>query len=102
MPRKWDRHSILAEINRRGETFVSLEERYGLPPSSLAVALTRPFPKAEKVISDFLGVSVKALFAYRNSPTRKKRTFRRKKNSRIPRVVESQKCTTKSGMEAVA
>ena len=102
MSRKWDRHAILAEIKRRGETFVSLEKRYGLLPHSLTVALSRPFPKAERVISDFLDVPIGTLFAYRISPIRKSQKLRRLDVSRVAPDSESQKCTPSPDMETAA
>ena len=78
MNRKWDRYSIKAEINRRGESLASLERRYKLPPNILSCALCRPYPKAESYISRFLNVPASLLFAYRNAA---------KNNSRLPQPV---------------
>jgi len=102
MSRKLDRHGILAEINRKGETLASIERREGLLPNTLSVALSRPFPKAEKVISKFLGKSVSELFAYRTKPNRKRRTSQQSNVSRVAPIRESQKCTVNSDMETAA
>ena len=102
MSHKWDRHSILAEINRRGETLASLERFYSLPPNTLSVALCRPFPKAESYFSQFLGVPTKKLFAYHGKPIRKRRTSQQSNVSRVAPVRESQKCTVTPDMEKVA
>lgn len=61
-PMVWDRHTIYAEIRRRGETLTSLAKKNGLRSNGLSVALSTPFPKAEHVIADFLGVSVEDLW----------------------------------------
>jgi len=66
MENSWDRHAILAEINRQGQTLTSLEEKAGLPRNSLSVALGRSFPKAERCIAAFLDVPANILFAYRD------------------------------------
>lgn len=63
--RKWDAPGILAAIKRRGETLTGLALANGLPPSSCRVALSRPFPAADKVISDFLGVALHELWPMR-------------------------------------
>lgn len=102
MSRKWDRHSILAEINRRGETLASLERLYNLPSNTLSVALCRPFPKAESYFSRFLGVPTKKLFAYHSKPNRKRKTSQQLDVSRVAPIRESQKCTVPSDMEAAA
>ena len=96
----WDRHSILAEINRRGETLASLERRYKLPSNILSVALCRRYPKAEKVISRFLEKPVSVLFAYRDNP--KSQKLRRLDVSRVAPDSESQKCTPSPDMETAA
>ncbi len=58
----WDRHSIKAEIYRRKQTLIGLAALYNLPPSSLRVALGRPYPKADRVISRFLNVPLHELW----------------------------------------
>ncbi len=94
----WDRPEILAEIKRRGETLSSLERRYKIPLNTLSVALCRPYPKAEKVISRFLKVKANILFAYRDgTPSPKQPDV-----SRVAPNGESQKCIPVSDMEAVA
>ncbi len=98
----WDKHSIKAEINRRNETLASLERRYKLKPTTLKVALVRPFPMAEKVISKFLKVPVSVLFAYRNKAKSKRRNLQRSDVSRVDRKRKSQKRTGSIGTEVAA
>ncbi len=102
MNHDWDKHSIKAEINRRNETLASLERRYRLKPTTLKVALVRPFPMAEKVISNFLKVPVSVLFAYRNAPKCKRRTSQQPDVSRLAPKRKSQKRHADFGMENVA
>lgn len=52
----WDKHSIKAEIHRRGETLNSLGNLYDLNHGDVSKALNEPFPKAEEVIALFLQV----------------------------------------------
>ncbi len=102
MSTKWDRHSIRAEINRRGETLASLERRYGLPSNILSVALCRPYPKAESYLSRFLGVSASKLFSYRNDAKVKRRIPQQPKDTRVAPIRESQKRHADFDMENVA
>lgn len=101
MPIKWDRHSIRAEINRRGESLASLERHYNLPPNILSVALCRPYPKAESYLSRFLKVPASKLFAYRIDAKIKRRT-QQSKDTRTTPVVDSQKRHVEIGMGNVA
>lgn len=102
MSYEWDRHSIRAEINRRGETLASLERRYKLPPNILSCALCKPYPKAENYISRFLKVPASVLFAYRNDAKHKRRTSQQLDDSRVATNRESQKYIATSDMENVA
>ena len=56
MRRKWDRFAIKAEIHRRGKTLTELALEGGADPSACRVALIRPRPKGEQIISEFLGI----------------------------------------------
>ena len=94
MKQNWDKHSIKAEINRRNETLASLERRYNLKPTTLKVALVRPFPMAEKIISKFLNVPVRVLFSYRIP--------QQSKANRVAPISDSQKRHGAIGSEAAA
>lgn len=63
--RSWDAPGILAEVKRRGSTLTKLAEDNGLNSSACRTALSRPFPAADKVISDFIGVSLHELWPER-------------------------------------
>ncbi|UWU13242.1 helix-turn-helix domain-containing protein [Rhizobium sullae] len=58
----WDRHSILAELRRRGMTLAGLAEMKELSKSGFRNIWTRPNSRVEQAISDFLGVEVEKLF----------------------------------------
>ena len=60
--RKWDRHSILAEVHRRGENLTSLSVKNGLSNSSCRASMLICNPAADKVIAKFLNVSVHELW----------------------------------------
>lgn len=53
-PKKWDRYSILAEIQRQRMTLTELAERAGMKPNAFTHVWTRTVRKAEAVISEFL------------------------------------------------
>lgn len=61
-PPAWDRHSIKAELHRRGMTLSALAERIGMKPNSFGHVWTRTNRKAEAAIADFLQVPVEQLF----------------------------------------
>lgn len=58
----WDRHSILAELRRKGMTLTALAELTGVSPGGFRTIWTRPNAKAEKAISEFLDVPAEELF----------------------------------------
>jgi len=67
MPQVWDRHAIVAEIKRRGETLTNLATRSGLSPSSVRVTLNRKraVVTADIAISKFIGVPLHQLWPER-------------------------------------
>lgn len=58
----WDAPGILAAVKRKQKTLTALAEGAGLNASACRTSLTRPFPAADKVISDFLGVPLHELW----------------------------------------
>lgn len=63
--RKWNQHTILAELRQRGMTLSKLAEMNGLNPSSFRHVWNRTNRKAEAAIARFLDEPVEALFADR-------------------------------------
>ncbi len=63
MKQHWDKWAIVAEIKRRGSSLKQLSAEAGLDASSCSHALrTYTLPAAEKVISDFIEVSLYELW----------------------------------------
>ena len=95
MPSKqrWDRHSIKAEIHRRDQTLEGLAEANGLARGSIQTSLDRPFPKADRAISKFLGVPLHQLWPnrYRSNG---KRIYSRAKPNPKHSAAASQKSQT--------
>lgn len=61
---EWDRPAILAEIRRRDSTLGQIAEEAGLAAATLSWALKNPRPRANRVIADFLGVSMHELWPH--------------------------------------
>ena len=59
---KWDAPGILAEVKRRASNLTALAREAGLQDSACRTSLSRPFPAADKAISDFLGVPLGELW----------------------------------------
>ncbi|PZU17837.1 MAG: transcriptional regulator [Shinella sp.] len=66
---KWDRHSILAELRRRGMTLRKLAELRGLPSSAFGQIWTRQNERSERAMADYLGIPVEELFPDRYPKT---------------------------------
>jgi len=58
-------NEIRAAIHDRGMTMSKLAQVNGLPVSSVSMALVRPYPEPEKVIAQFLGLPLHALWPER-------------------------------------
>ncbi len=59
---RWGPQAIRAAIHMRGMTLTKLAVDNGLSESACRHALNRPLPKADMVISSFLGVSLNELW----------------------------------------
>jgi Ner family transcriptional regulator len=66
---KWDAPGILAAIKRKQSNLTELARSAGLNDSACRTSLTRAFPAADKVISDFLGVPLHELWPDRYEAT---------------------------------
>ena len=60
--RRWDRHSIMAEVRRRGSNLRRLALEAGLSESTCRKALAVPMPAGEVAIAEFLGLTVQELW----------------------------------------
>lgn len=66
MPRaRWDRHSIKAEVARRGFTLTRVALDAGLEASACRRALIRRFQRGEEALSQFLDVPLIELWPER-------------------------------------
>lgn len=63
--RNWDRHSIKAELHRRGMTLTRLAEINGLNPKTFRSVWARTHRKTEAAIATFLDIPVEDLFPTR-------------------------------------
>lgn len=56
VPQDMNRHDILAEIRKRGTTLAALARHHEYEnPRSLNNVFRTPYPKAERIIAEFLG-----------------------------------------------
>ncbi|MFJ5350409.1 helix-turn-helix domain-containing protein [Pectobacterium parvum] len=56
MKKNWHSADIIAALHRKRLTLSAVSRQAGLSSSTLANALTRPWPRGEKLIADALGV----------------------------------------------
>lgn len=52
----WHPADIIAGLRKKGTSLAAESRKAGLSSSTLANALTRPWPKGERIIADALGV----------------------------------------------
>lgn len=62
---RWDRHSIKAEVARRGSTLTRVALEAGLEESACRRALIRRFYRGEVALANFLGVPLIELWPER-------------------------------------
>ncbi|SUT89912.1 helix-turn-helix domain-containing protein [[Pasteurella] aerogenes] len=56
---------IVAAIKEKGSTLAKLSENAGLHPRTLGNALDRKYPKGEKIIADFIGMTPQEIWPSR-------------------------------------
>lgn len=56
---------IIAAIREKGSTLAQLSIDAGLHPRTLGNALERKYPKGEKIIADFIGISPQEIWPER-------------------------------------
>ncbi|XBS69761.1 helix-turn-helix transcriptional regulator [Acerihabitans sp. KWT182] len=56
MKKDWHPADIIAALRKKGTTLAALSRSAGLGSSTLANALTRPWPKGEWLIAEALGI----------------------------------------------
>lgn len=52
----WHPADIIAALRKRGTTLAAISRQAGLSSSTLANALSRPWPKGEWIIANYLGI----------------------------------------------
>ncbi|MEI9698560.1 helix-turn-helix transcriptional regulator [Moellerella wisconsensis] len=52
----WHPADIIASLRKRGTTLAAISRQAGLSSSTLANALSRPWPKGEWIIANFLNI----------------------------------------------
>ncbi len=58
MKKDWHTADIIAAIRKKNKTLASLSREHGLSASTLANALTRPWPKGELLIAQEIDVTL--------------------------------------------
>ncbi|MFJ3457258.1 helix-turn-helix domain-containing protein [Scandinavium goeteborgense] len=85
--RNWHNADIIAALKKRGTSLAALSREVGLSSSTLANALTRPWPKGESIIAQALNTSPEKIWPNRyvdkdgNSILRKIRAAREETSS---------------------
>ncbi|CAM3379541.1 Sugar fermentation stimulation protein B (Ner-like protein) [Xenorhabdus nematophila ATCC 19061] len=52
----WHQADIIAALRKRGTTLAAVSREAGLSSSTLANVLSRPWPKGEWIVADYLGI----------------------------------------------
>lgn len=94
---KWDRHSIKAELHRRGMTLTRLAEINDLNPNRFRTVWNATHRKAEAALAKFLGEPVEELFPDRY-PIRSSRIL----SSKYDGDGASQKSSADAGIRSAA
>lgn len=65
----WHPADIIAGLRKKGTTLAAVSRKAGLSSSTLANALTRRWPKGERLIAEALGVAPEQIWPSRNRKT---------------------------------
>lgn len=65
MQQDWHPADIVAGLKKRGTSLAALSREAGLASSTLANALSRSWPRGEKLIADALGISPEIIWPSR-------------------------------------
>lgn len=63
----WHRTEIVAALHKQGISIRALSVRSGLRPDTLKNALSRPYPQAERIIAEAIGVPPEKIWPGRYS-----------------------------------
>lgn len=61
----WSQYDIVAELRKRGTTITKLSRVHGYSRGALRNALVKPWPAAEKIIAEAIGVHPAAIWPSR-------------------------------------
>jgi len=65
LPQDWHPADIVAALWKRRTSLIRLSRKNGYAGGSLRMALRRPWPKAEKIIADYIGTTPQAIWPSR-------------------------------------
>lgn len=65
MKKDWHQADIIAAIKKKGTTIAAVSRHAGLSSSTLSNALTRKWPKGERLIAEAIGVKAEVLWPSR-------------------------------------
>jgi len=74
----WHQADIIAALRKRGTTLAAVSRGAGLSSSTLANALSRPWPKGEMLIGQAIGVSPATIWPSRYFDANTKTPLQRK------------------------
>jgi len=95
--KSWDKHTIIAEVHRRGSSLSAISRAAGLTRTACSCALAgRRWPRAEQALAEFLDVPVHRLFPDRYGAT----SMTHHNRSRRVRKVKNQQRTLTRRREA--
>lgn len=80
----WHPADIIAELRKRGTSLAAVSRNAGLSSSTLANALTRPWPKGEWLIAEALDVHPAVIWPKRYFDPKTNKLIDRKKRIRRP------------------
>lgn len=80
----WHPAEVIAALHKRGMTLAALSRSAGLSSSTLANALTRPWPKGEWLIADAINIHPGEIWPSRYYDPETHRLLDRKKRIRVP------------------
>ena len=64
-PQGWHSADVVAAIWKRGSSIIKLSRQHGLSKGALSNALRTSWPRAEKIIADFIGVTPQEIWPSR-------------------------------------
>lgn len=65
VPQDWHKADIVAAVHKRGTSLQRVSRQHRYHPNALHMALHRPWPKAERIIADIIGVSPQEIWPSR-------------------------------------